>query len=148
MKPSVNTNPIANQYVDGSVERIVEFHNGKKGSALAGGLISLRRLEDNTLDVLLYRLDAGVRVHVSRDGADASRLRRLLQLAAKYAARGENGYTPGGEDTDPIELLGAIATEYGLLHGTGDWLSRAPRQEPPAIIDIAETGVPERRFDI
>ena len=145
-KPSVNTNPIANNYVDGTVERVVEFHNGVRNSTgHAGGLISLRRLEDNTLDVLLYKLDAGVRVHVSRDGADASRLRSLLVQAADYA---RNGYTPGHDDIDPIELLGSIATEYGLLHGTLDWLTRAPRQEPPTVIDIGETGVPERRFDI
>lgn len=57
-KPSVNTNPVANQYSSNN-ERIIEFNNGEDGT---GGLMSLRRQDDGTLQVRLYRLDAKVEV--------------------------------------------------------------------------------------
>lgn len=62
-RPTVNTNPVANQYA-GTGERIVEFGSGKSGGP--GGLISFTRNDDGSLSVNLYRLDPGVVVHVSK----------------------------------------------------------------------------------
>ena len=57
-KPSVNTNPVANQYA-GHTERIIEY-----SSPNGGGLISLRTMDDGTLRVDLYRHDPTVTIVV------------------------------------------------------------------------------------
>lgn len=57
-KPSVNTNPVANQ-VSGKNERIIEFSSNN-----GGGLISLWEMADGTLSVHLYRHDDTVKITV------------------------------------------------------------------------------------
>ena len=62
-KPSVNTNPVANQYT-GRTERIIEY-----SSPNGGGLISLRVMDDGTLRVDLYRHDPTVTITVGQPDA-------------------------------------------------------------------------------
>lgn len=65
-RPTVTIkNVIADSHANKADERIVEFNSGVTNGP--GGLISLKRLEDGTLSVTLYRLDAGVTVHVGED---------------------------------------------------------------------------------
>lgn len=67
-KPSVNTNPVANQYA-GHSERIVEYSYADGSSDIPGGLISLRWDESaGILSVHLYRHDPKVRVTVNDSG--------------------------------------------------------------------------------
>lgn len=50
------------------VERTVEFiHRGKGGDEDAGGLINLRRVDDGSLLVSLYRCDGPVVVQIGKD---------------------------------------------------------------------------------
>lgn len=61
-KPTVLTKCIANMHTDAN-ERIIEYSDRETG---LGGLISLRRLEDGSLRVHLYRHDERVDVKVSK----------------------------------------------------------------------------------
>lgn len=54
-RPHINTHCVADQYCDKTRERIAEFE---------GGLIAIRRQDDGTILVNLYRLDKNVRVAV------------------------------------------------------------------------------------
>lgn len=58
-KPSINQRCVAARYA-GPQEAIAEFRAGK-----VGGLVLIRRLDDGTAQVHLYRLDEGVDVIVS-----------------------------------------------------------------------------------
>lgn len=60
-KPSVNVNPVANQYTERD-ERIIEF-----SSSAGGGLIGLKVMDDGTLRVDVYRCDPTVSVAVSAE---------------------------------------------------------------------------------
>ena len=59
-KPTVTTNPVANQYA-GPAERIIEYSAGE-----LGGLISLRSTDDGRLIVEPYRHDNGVEIRTAR----------------------------------------------------------------------------------
>jgi hypothetical protein len=57
-KPRVTTNCVANRY-SARNERIIEFKDDETDK---GGLISIRRMDDGTLVVDVYRCDPGVKV--------------------------------------------------------------------------------------
>ncbi len=63
-RPSITLKCVADNYASPRErERIAEFGSGTTGGP--GGLLSLRRQEDGTLDVHVYRTDPGVRVFAS-----------------------------------------------------------------------------------
>jgi hypothetical protein len=66
-KPIANTRCTANHYASPG-ERIVEVHNGiRSDSGAKGALISLRRLDDGTFSIHVYRRDPGVIVTFEQD---------------------------------------------------------------------------------
>lgn len=64
-KPQVTLKCVANTHTDID-ERIVEFSCARRGDGddIRGGLISLRRMPDGTLNVCVYRTDPSVEVVV------------------------------------------------------------------------------------
>jgi hypothetical protein len=97
-RPKVNTSPVADQYTDKPVERIVEFSNGAAGGP--GGLASFRRRDDGSLGVSLYRLDDAVTVAVEgftlvSDDDLAVIERALFSHAATLRADATNHANPG-----------------------------------------------------
>lgn len=65
-RPKITVKCVADDYANRSIERIVEFSDGLPGGK--GGLIALRRMDDGTLRVDVYRTDDGVVVVGPRTG--------------------------------------------------------------------------------
>jgi hypothetical protein len=109
-KPTVNTNPVANQYTSGN-ERIIEFSDRKVGG---GGLISLRRTQgDDRLMVSVYRCDPIIDVIVGKPDEDdhSWHAKRTAVALAEEGLRRLALFAPWDDIQDAIQTVKFLKTQ-------------------------------------